>query len=50
MALRQASSRGGDADAFRRPRQISIPGHHDNFIISQFDRSRQVNRVVTTQS
>lgn len=48
----RVTSGAGDtqADPFRRPRQISVPGHHDNFVIPQFERGRQVNRVVTAQS
>ena len=50
--LGQVSSGAGDAqtDFFGRPREISIPGHHDNFVIPQFERGRQVDRVVTAQS
>ena len=41
----------GDAQAnlFRRAREISVPGHHDNFVIPQFERRRQVDRVVAAQ-
>lgn len=38
------------ADFFRRPREISVPCHDDNFIITQLKRGRQMDRVVTAQS
>src|ERR1044072_2948863 len=44
--LGQVSSGAGDAqnDFFGRPREISTPGHHANFVIPQFERGRQVDR------
>ena len=37
------------ANFLRRPREISVPGHHDNFFVPQFERGRQMDRVVTAQ-
>lgn len=50
--LFEAPAGAGDAqaDCFRRPGEISVPGHHDNFVIPQFERGRQMDRVVTAQS
>ena len=38
------------ANPFRRPREIAIPSHDDSFVVPQFERGRQVDRVVTAQS
>lgn len=50
--LRRVPFGAGDTQAnpFRRSQEISVPGHQDNFVVSQFEGGRQVDRVVAAQS
>lgn len=38
------------ADLLGRMGEISVPGHEDNFLIAEFERHREMNRVVAPRS